>query len=103
MLRPLALQGDQYLVKWRGLGYSECTWETKKALKGDQVDVCCLSKQLISHPGAPPHGCRLLCMAYVGLVRPIPYRVALSDGIRHPLWGSPSHTRCTRMAPSLPQ
>lgn len=31
----------QYLVKWRGLGYAEATWESGAALKGDRVRGCC--------------------------------------------------------------
>lgn len=27
----------QYLTKWRGLGYSESTWETERALAQEQV------------------------------------------------------------------
>lgn len=27
----------QFLVKWRGLGYSECTWEKEAALKEERV------------------------------------------------------------------
>ena len=96
---PVVLQGDQYLVKWRGLGYSECTWETKEALKGDQVKMCCLSKRMISHHGAAHHGCRLLCMVRVGLPRPTTYRVALSACIRHPLWESPPARRCRPACP----
>jgi hypothetical protein len=29
--------GWEYLVKWLGLDYTECTWESEQALKDDQV------------------------------------------------------------------
>ena len=75
----MPLQGDQYLIKWRGLGYTECTWETKKALRGDQVDLsvlflratdqspwhCTLRLQIIVH------GTRWACKAkhqQIGLI-----------------------------------
>lgn len=39
------LHGQQFLTKWRGLAYSESTWESEEALKNDKVG--CLSAQKV--------------------------------------------------------
>ena len=33
------VHGQMYLTKWRGLAYSETTWESESDLKDDQVRV----------------------------------------------------------------
>jgi len=35
--KVVKVRAKKYLVKWRGLSYRECTWETAKAINDDQI------------------------------------------------------------------
>lgn len=40
-----------YLVKWRGLGYAESTWESEKDLAAEQVRLGCIWFGIWTSPG----------------------------------------------------
>jgi hypothetical protein len=35
--KVIRVKKTKYLVKWRGLSYKDCTWETKEDIDDDEV------------------------------------------------------------------
>jgi len=59
--KVVKIRTKKYLVKWRGLSYRECTWETAKAINDDQI-ITDFHKINDNPPEEPP-----LTQAEIGL------------------------------------
>ncbi|KAJ1414445.1 hypothetical protein B484DRAFT_434970, partial [Ochromonadaceae sp. CCMP2298] len=59
--KAVRVRAKKYLVKWRGLSYRECTWETAKAINDDEI-ISEFHRLNDSPPDEPP-----LTQAEIGL------------------------------------